>query len=168
MSDLQKTPTTNSSSTSSSNQNRTVILNPFDNNSSLISINTTTQISIKLTSSNYTSWRFQFHTVLIGYDLMGFIDGSKPCPSPTIKTTEGEISNPDHSFWVWQDQLILSAIAGSISPNLVPFIASAQTSREAWNILANTYAKPSRGRLVQLKENLRLLRKGTQSITDYM
>lgn len=67
-----------------------------------------------------------------------------------------------------QDQLILSAIAGSIAPNLVPFIASATTSSEAWNILANTYVKPSRGRLTQLKEDLQLLEKRTQSVTEYM
>ncbi|KAH9662761.1 retrovirus-related pol polyprotein from transposon RE2 [Citrus sinensis] len=74
---------------------------------------------------------------------MGFIDGSKPCPSPTITTETDNKPNPNYS-----------AIAGSISPNLVPFIASAKTSQEAWTILANTYAKPSRGR--------------TQTITDYL
>ena len=168
MADPLKTPYTSSSPTSYSNQTSPIIVNPLDNNSSLISINTTTQISIKLTSSNYTSWRFQFHAILIGYDLMGFIDGSNPCPSPTITTETDNKPNPDYSLWIRQDQLILSAIAGSISPNLVPFIASAKTSQEAWTILANTYAKPSRGRLTQLKEDLRLIHKGTQTITDYL
>ena len=55
--------------------NSSPIINLFDHNSSLISINNTTQISINLASSNYTSWCFEFHTILIGYDLMGFIDG---------------------------------------------------------------------------------------------
>ena len=57
---------------------------------------------------------------------MGFIDGSNPCPSPTITTETDNKPNPDYSLWIRQDQLILSAIAGSISPNLVPFIASAK------------------------------------------
>jgi len=32
------------------------------------------------------------------------------------------------------------------------FIAQAKTSQEAWTILANTYAKPSRGRIKQVAE----------------
>ena len=52
-------------------------------------------------------------------------------------------------------------LANSISANIDSFIASARTSREARNILANTYVKPFKGRLTQLKENLHLLNKGT-------
>ena len=157
MADSQTTPTAKNSSTTSTNQNSSIIINASNNTTSLISINTNTQISIKLIASNYSSWHFQFHAILIGYNLMGFVDKSKPCPVRTVNNA----SNPDYSLWIRQDQLILSAIASSISPNLVPFIASARRSREAWDILATTYAKPSRGRINQLKEDLRLLTKGT-------
>lgn len=34
----------------------------------------------KLKPMNFPSWRSQFHS-LRGYDLMGFVDGSVPCPS---------------------------------------------------------------------------------------
>ena len=90
-----------------SNQNYPTIINSLDTTSSLISINNTSQISIKPTPLNYTSWCFQFHVVLIGYDLMGFIDGSKPCPSPPIRTINGNNLNLDYSLWIRQDQLIL-------------------------------------------------------------
>jgi len=36
--------------------------------------------------------------------------------------------------------------------------AQAKTSQEAWTILANTYAKPSRGRIKQVAEPQRVLR----------
>lgn len=64
---------------------------------------------------------------------MGFIDGTRPRPSSTLKNPDGDVPNPEYLLWIRQDQLILSAIAGSVSPNLVLFIASAKTSREAWN-----------------------------------
>jgi hypothetical protein len=38
-------------------------------------------------------------------------------------------------------------ILGSLSLTIMSFIAQAQTSKEAWTIVANTYAKPSRGRI---------------------
>ncbi|KAK0598282.1 hypothetical protein LWI29_033262 [Acer saccharum] len=134
----------------------------------IISINIAAQAPLKLTATNYRSWKLQFHTLLIGFDLMGFVDGKRPCPPTT--TTLGDITTPNstHNIWVRQDQLLLNAILGSISPCIIPFIASAKTSHDAWTALANTYAKPSRGHIMHLKGVLTNISKGSQSITEYM
>ncbi|KAA8539032.1 hypothetical protein F0562_025724 [Nyssa sinensis] len=66
------------------------------------------------------------------------------------------------------DQLILNAIIGSLSPTLIPFIARATTSRQAWTILANTYAQPSHGWIKQVKGHLKNPTKGSQSVTDFL
>ena len=138
------------------------------NETQLITINVSAQAPLKLTTNNYVSWKLQFETLFIGYDLLGYIDGSKPCPPAnlTVNTTTRE--NPAHNFWVRQDQLILNALIGSLSPTIIPFIARAKTSKEAWTILSNTYAKPSRGRIKQVKSHLKNLSKGSQSITDFL
>nr|GLL41869.1 uncharacterized protein LOC109183946 [Ipomoea trifida] len=44
------------------------------------------------------------------------------------------------------------AIAGTLSSAIEILISSGWTSREAWNILANTYARPTRGHIRQLKD----------------
>ncbi|KAH7571754.1 hypothetical protein JRO89_XS04G0132200 [Xanthoceras sorbifolium] len=49
-----------------------------------------------------------------------------------------------------QDQLILNALIGSLSPILISFIARATTSREAWTVLTNTYAKLTHARADEL------------------
>ena len=134
----------------------------------IISINVTAQAPLKLTATNYRSWKLQFHTLLVGFDLMGFVDGQRPCPPATI-TADGITSpNPAYHLWTRQDQLLLNAIIGSISPTIIPFIASAKTAYDAWNSLANTYAKPSRGHIMHLKGVLTNVTKGTQTITEYM
>ncbi|KAL9463125.1 hypothetical protein AB3S75_001013 [Citrus x aurantiifolia] len=129
----------------------TTIRNTNDLNNTLITINVAAQTPLKLTSTNYLSWKLQFQTLFVGYDLLGYIDGSKPCPSATITDNNTITPNPAHLLWVRQDQLILNAIIGSISPNIIPFVATAKTSKEAWIMLANTYAKPSRGRIKQAR-----------------
>ncbi|KAA8537036.1 hypothetical protein F0562_029514 [Nyssa sinensis] len=53
-------------------------------------------------------------------------------------------------------------------PPLSFFIARATTSRQAWTILANTYAQPSRGRIKQVKGHLKNPTKSSQSITDFL
>ena len=135
---------------------------------SLISFNIAAQIPLKLNSTNYLSWKLQFNTLFIGYDLMGYIDGSTPCPPLTLTTDNTTSPNPAYTPWVRQDQLILNAIIGSISPSIIPFIAQSKTSQEAWNILATTYATPSRGRIKQTKTQLKQLTKGSASVTSFL
>ena len=56
--------------------------------------------SIKLTSTNYISWKTQIESILISYDLHKFIDGSHPPPPATI-TVNNEVSpNPAHQTWL--------------------------------------------------------------------
>ena len=57
---------------------------------------------------------------------------------------------------------------GSISPTIIPFIACAGTAQEAWTILANTYAKPSRGCIKQVKNQLKNPSKGSRTITEFL
>lgn len=41
------------------------------------------QTSIKLTHSNYPVWKIQFNVVMVGYDLLGFVDRTKNYPAET-------------------------------------------------------------------------------------
>nr|TKS12612.1 hypothetical protein D5086_0000061310 [Populus alba] len=97
----------------------------------LITINTIAQAPLKLTSSNYASWKIQFETLFIGYDLLGYINGSKPCPLPTLITDDIIVPNLAYSLWVSQDQLLLNAIVGSLSPPLISFVARTTFSYDA-------------------------------------
>ena len=76
-----------------------------------------------------------------------------------------------HTLWIRQDQLLLNAILGilgSLSPIIMSFIAQAQTSQEAWTILANTYAKPSRGRIKQVKNQFKQITKGSMGVSEFL
>ncbi|RVX23186.1 Retrovirus-related Pol polyprotein from transposon RE1 [Vitis vinifera] len=106
--------------------------------------------------------------ILIGYDLQKFIDGSHPAPPTTITTNNVVSTNPTYQTWLRQDKLLFGALVGTLSSTLVPLITQSKTSYEAWQILANTYARPSRGHIKQLKDHLKNITKGSQSIIDYM
>lgn len=64
--------------------------------------------------------------------------------------------------------MILTAIIGSLTKTHIPFIANAKTSKDAWNILSNTYGRASRGKIIPLRNKLHNLVNGSRSITDYM
>ncbi|XP_073119923.1 uncharacterized protein [Henckelia pumila] len=79
------------------------------------------------------------------------------------ESSDAKVSKPYQD-----DQMILNIVIGLLSPSLISFIATATTSAEAGNTLSLNYGKPSRGRMTQLKTQLRNPIKGSQTITDFM
>lgn len=70
---------------------------PIFANLNLVVIIVATQAPLKLTKITYFSWKKQFDTLLIGYDLYDFIDGSLPCPLPTLPDKN---LNSNYLFWI--------------------------------------------------------------------
>jgi hypothetical protein len=151
----------------SPNQTPTFSLQPQPSSATdkpLIALNITAQINEKLTPSTFLQWRAQFEALLIGYDLLTYVEGTFSCPS-----SSGSIVDELHkNHWIRQDKLILSAILASTSSSITPLIAMAPTSHGAWKKLKTLYASRSRTRAMQLKEELTLIQRGHRSITDYL
>ncbi|KAK9072095.1 hypothetical protein SSX86_008527 [Deinandra increscens subsp. villosa] len=144
---------------------QSLLLNPSMKDLTIVTLPAT----LKLTSSTYLAWKTQVEALLYGLDLHKFIDGTHPSPSPTVSADGKSTPNPAYSTWFRQDRLLFGALVGSLSPPIVPLITGAASSREAWQILAKTYASPTRGHIKQLKHRLKQTTKTpTQSITDYM
>lgn len=146
--------------------NSNTIPNPLDSSKPFLTINL--QHVIKLNPHNYLSWKVQIEAILIGYDLLQFIDNSLPCPTTTHIVDGTETSNPAYTYWLRQDKLLLGALLGTIHPDLVPLVSRATSSKALWDKLTQTYATPSRGHIKQLKDQLQRISKGNQSITEYM
>ncbi|KAK2649165.1 hypothetical protein Ddye_016654 [Dipteronia dyeriana] len=62
----------------------------------IVSINVAPQAPLNLTVTNYRSWKLQFHTFLIGFDLIGFVDARNPCPPVTVTTYDVTTPNLSH------------------------------------------------------------------------
>ena len=133
----------------------------------LITINTSSQLPYKLTSSNYPSWRATFLTILIGYDLMKYLDGTLQCP-PTPDANSSTSAVALYTHWNRQDQLLLNAIFASVSEAVMSLIAMTTTSRDAWQHLARLFASKSRARIMQLKEDLTLIQRGSRTVSEFL
>lgn len=134
----------------------------------LVSLNAASQFSLKLTRENYPAWRAQIVPVLRGHNLMGYVDGSFPCPSQGVQKEGKEVPNSDHEFWVCQDQLILAAIIASTSFSFMHVVSSAETSAEAWNKIKSSCANRNATRILSLREKLANLKRENRSVSDYL
>ena len=122
----------------------------------------------KLTSVNYMTWSLQIHSLLDGYDLAGYVDGSLLPPDQTITINDRDTPNPGYSIWRRQDKLIYSGLLGTLSPSVQPLVSKTRSAAEMWTKIADTYAKPSWGHIQQLRVQLKQQIKGEKTIDDYM
>ncbi|CAB4285882.1 unnamed protein product [Prunus armeniaca] len=95
-----------------------------------------------------------FNALLLGYDLLGYIDGTHSCPPKPATTSP---TSP-HALWVRQDQLSLHAIFAFVFKRVISLIATATTSKVAWDKLNQLYAIKARSRVMGLKEHISLMR----------
>ncbi|KAF5468604.1 hypothetical protein F2P56_012746 [Juglans regia] len=146
----------------SENTHNPISTSPSPTDIPLIALNIAAQINEKLTPSTFPQWRAQFEALLIGYNLLDYINGNNPCPSPN----DSSIPILQKTHWIRQDKLILNAILASTNTTITPFIFATKTSHEAWHKLHTLYASKSCTRAMQLKEELTMIKKGNQSVQE--
>ncbi|KAK9690713.1 hypothetical protein RND81_09G149000 [Saponaria officinalis] len=91
-----------------------------------------------------------------GLELFSFLEGIVTPPTKTITTTPTPPSLTQHTprGTVKIEQLILGALAGTLSFPIVALIVNDTTSHEAWSTLSRTFANSSRGHRLQIKYRL--------------
>ena len=124
-------------------------------------------ITIKLSADNYIFWRAQVLPLLGSHYLLGYVDGSLPCPPALVDSMHGPVYNPAHRVWTGQDQANLSSIQGSLSPAVAGLVVFAKTSHEAWTILERTFAAQSQARVSALRRQLGECQKLDSTATEF-
>ncbi|KAJ0540117.1 putative RNA-directed DNA polymerase [Helianthus annuus] len=130
----------------------------------VIQLSTNTNFPIKLTTNNFPSWRKQVLSTLTGLELEQFVDG---VTEPPPKDVEGK-PNPAYHAWYRQDQVLLGALLGSCSDTIQPLVSSAETSRQLFTRLTESYASVSRSRIISLRTKLATTNKGSRPVADYL
>ncbi|KAJ0880174.1 hypothetical protein HanRHA438_Chr10g0460181 [Helianthus annuus] len=69
---------------------------------------------------NYTVWRKQVFSTLIGIDLEKFLTSDPPSMFVNNDTTK---VNPEFNLWLYQDQIIFRVLLGNCSHALFPVVS---------------------------------------------
>ncbi|XP_019156924.1 PREDICTED: uncharacterized protein LOC109153513 [Ipomoea nil] len=133
----------------------------------IIQLNAPTHFPIKLTASNFSVWRRQVQSTLIGLDLIGYVDGTVTVPYQ-FSDDAHTVTNLAYTAWYRQDKIIVSTLLGCCSDTIQPIILSVATASDAWKCLTTSYANASRGRVISLKAKLAKNPKGNRSIVEYL
>jgi hypothetical protein len=107
--------------------------------------------------------------------LLGFLDGSFPCPPKEIDnpaytqdaTAPRRIYNPAFTSWHQQDAAILSAIMATSTEAVQCLIVFCTTAEEAWSTIAASYSSQSTARYMAIRGQLQDLKKLDSTMTVY-
>lgn len=95
-----------------------------------------------LNPDNYGYWKLLIQPFLVTNNLFGYVDGTVPCPEPTIlvaspSTKDKEPAtppqsqpNPQHSIWVSNDAHVRMLILSTISESAFQHAQGTITSRD--------------------------------------
>lgn len=133
----------------------------------IVEVTAHTHFPIKLTASNFPVWRKQVIATLIGLGLDSYVDGSIE-PPPKFLPADVTKPNPAYLPWFRQDQILLDALLGSCSDTIQPIVSSAETSRQAFKRLTDSYASTSRSRIISLKSRLANNLKGARPVAEFL
>ncbi|TQD89054.1 hypothetical protein C1H46_025445 [Malus baccata] len=83
---------------------------------SLIS-SVTSSVNVKLDETNYLAWHFQMELLLEGHSIIGFVDGSVPCPDQFCQETVGDsttrVQSDDYRVWKMHDKALMQLITAT-------------------------------------------------------
>ncbi|KAL5794665.1 hypothetical protein ACOSP7_003259 [Xanthoceras sorbifolium] len=168
-------PRLSSSSTFQININLPATMNQIDYSSLTKTLNS--NVPMKLDKSNYIYWKTQVMPAIGALDLEDYISGSAVIPEPYIDVhtdIEGERTliqkqvNPAYSHWKKTDQILLCWLLGTLSQGVLGQVTQCRTSLEMWSKLQRVYSQQSLAKILQLRQQLQNIKKGSDSISDFV
>ena len=123
-------------------------------------------VTIKLSSSNYLLWKSQLLPLLESQELIDYVDGTLE-PPPRFVPANSQTPNIKHLAWKQTDQRLLSLLLSSLTKEAMAEVVGLTTSREVWLTLENTFNHRSKAREICLKDDLQLMKRGTQTVKEY-
>ncbi|KAL5830411.1 hypothetical protein ACOSQ3_019879 [Xanthoceras sorbifolium] len=130
-------------------------------------------LPIKLNSDNYIYWKALVLSAIRTIELDDFITGARLCSNKFIESTAANgvdkelIINPDFLEWKRFDQFLLGWLLTTISESLIDQFVECLSALEAWRALESLFSQQSMAKILQLKQQLQSLKKGSSSINDY-
>ncbi|KAM1149408.1 hypothetical protein ACFX2B_029701 [Malus domestica] len=109
---------------------------------------------------------------------MGFVDGSHPRPSRISSVTRESgmnVLNPSSStdcdtflVWMMHDRALMQLITATLSPVAMSCANCSTSSKDLWTRLKQQFSFVSKNSIFQMKSNLQTIKKGSDSIAQYL
>ena len=128
-----------------------------------------TAITVKLDDTNYLVWQFQMKILLESHGILGFVDGSRKCPSrfDTDSDIEG-VESDDHQIWKIHDRALMQLLIATLSSTAISYVIGCISSHDMWVQLQDRFSTVTKARIFQMKSELQTIKKGLEPVSQYL
>jgi hypothetical protein len=92
-----------------------------------------TAITVKLDNTNYLVWQFQMKNLLESHGILGFVDGSRKCPSRFDTDSNIEsVESDDHQIWKMHDRALTQLLIATLSSTAISYVIGCISSHDMW------------------------------------
>ncbi|KAF7828665.1 cytochrome P450 81E8-like [Senna tora] len=124
--------------------------------------------TIKLTETNFLIWQLQIIATINGYRLEKFLTGEHPKMYLTRDDEKAGKINKEYLHWRKQDQLLASWLIASMAEEMVTRMVGKSTSQQIWDRLTTFFSGHTVAKERLLKTQLRSIKKGAKSISEFL
>jgi len=126
-------------------------------------------ISEKLSDTNFLVWKQQVEPVIKAHRLHRYlVNPSIPLQFLSLADHELGIENPEYTTWETQDQLLLSWLQSSLSAPFLARMLGCNHAFQVWDKIHTHFHSQTKARARQLRTELRTIKKGDRSISEFL
>ncbi|XP_048425928.1 uncharacterized protein LOC125470662 [Pyrus x bretschneideri] len=88
-------------------------------------------LTIRLQEDNFVKWSFQFQSVLEGYDLFDYFDGTNVCPPKYVVSLESRVTTEitaAYREWIKADKAFLSLSIAALGDEVIEYVVGSKTA----------------------------------------
>ncbi|CAL1408190.1 unnamed protein product [Linum trigynum] len=117
--------------------------------------------SVRLTSTNFALWEFQFRVFVEGRGLLGILDGTTPQPDA------GAANAQERAQWNQNDARLRFWLLGCVDASTCLSLRLFPTANRMWRHLTALYSTVNPARQFEVQMALARLEQGDKSVTEY-
>jgi len=135
---------------------------------SLLSIVATT-VTVKLDDTNYLTWHFQMQILLESHGILGFVDGSRQCPSRFNADFDLEgTETDDYLVWKMHDQALMQLLIATLSFTAISYVIGCVSAHDMWIQLKDRFSTVTKASIFQMKSELQNIKKRSELVSHYL
>lgn len=124
---------------------------------------------MKLDDTNYLVWHYQLRLLIESHGILGFVDGSKVCPSRFVDDPDKEgLETENYHIWKMHDRALMQVIIATLSPTVMSCIIGYTNAHEMWMNMRDRFFTVTKASIFQMKLELQNIQKGLNSISKYL
>ena len=101
--------------------------------------------------------------------ILGFVDGSKQCPSRfnTDSDLEG-VESDEYQVCKMHDIALMQLLITTLSSTAISYVIGCVSANDMWIQLKDRFSTVTKARIFQMKSELQNIKKGSESVSHYL